>query len=230
VEDFAYSDGDTGLIGRLFRPASHPRAAVVVFPTIMNIAPNAIRRGQMLADAGYLALVADLYGTAAADRAEASRMGERLREDWVGYRSRIAAAIHALSGHPDPGTLPMAAIGYCMGGQAALEAARMNLAVVAAVSFHGLLSTDMPATAPIRPRILVCHGDADPLATREQVAGFQAEMDRAGANWHLHVYSGVKHGFTDPQSDSHGLPALGYDASADRQSWASMLSLFDEVF
>jgi hypothetical protein len=36
-------------------------------------------------------------------------------------------------------------------------------------------------------------------------------------------------GFTDPEADSHGHPALGYDASADRQSWAAMLELMDEM-
>lgn len=106
----------------------------------------------------------------------------------------------------------------------------MNLPLKAAASFHGILSTDAPTSAPIHPRILVCHGDRDPLVPREQVSACQQEMDAAGANWHLHVYSGVKHGFTDPEADSHGLPALGYDASADRQSWAAMLGLFDEVF
>ncbi len=115
-----------------------------------------------------------------------------------------------------------------MGGQAALEAARMNLPLVLAASFHGILTTDTPATQPIRLRILVCHGDADRLVPREQVSAFQAEMDAAEANWHLHVYAGVKHRFTDPQADSHGLPALGYDASADRQSWAAMLGLLGE--
>ncbi len=55
-------------------------------------------------------------------------------------------------------------------------------------------------------------------------------MDAAGANWHFHAYSGVKHGFTDPASDQRGLAAVGYNASADRQSWSAMLSLFDEAF
>ena len=67
-----------------------------------------------------------------------------------------------------------------------------------------------------------------PSSPREQVAAFQQEMDAVGANWHLHVYAGVKHGFTDPAADSHGLPALGYDASADRQSWAALLGLLEE--
>ena len=44
----------------------------------------------------------------------------------------------------------------------------------------------------------------------------------------FHSYAGVKHGFTNPGSPKDS-PALGYDASADRQSWAAMHELFDEV-
>jgi acetyl esterase/lipase len=86
-----------------------------------------------------------------------------------------------------------------------------------------------PPETPIAPRILVCHGDADPLVPREQVLGFWQEMDAAQANWHFHAYSGVKHGFTDPGSDARGVPAIAYDASADRQSWAALTGLLDEV-
>jgi dienelactone hydrolase len=126
--------------------------------------------------------------------------------------------------------LPVAAIGYCMGGQAALELAREGHDLFAAVSFHGLLSTDRPAQpGAVKARLLVCHGDADPLVPREQVLGFWEEMDAAGANWHFHAYSGVKHGFTEPGSDGRGMAFLGYDASADRQSWAAMIGLFDEI-
>lgn len=225
-----YRDGDQQLTGWLARPESTARAAVVIFPTIVNAAPNVMRRLPMLAKAGYVAFMADFYGEEVPDRAAAHALGTALRADPAHYRRRIAAAVETLAAHPARRDLPMAAIGYCMGGQAALEAARMNLPLEVVASFHGLLSTNLPATSPIKPRILVCHGDVDPLVPREQVSAFEEEMDRAGANWHLHVYSGVKHGFTDPESNSLGLPMLGYDASADRQSWAAMLSLFDEVF
>jgi dienelactone hydrolase len=229
LERIDYTDRGTALTGLLARPAGTPRAAVVVFPTIMNQAPNALRRMPMLAEAGYLAFMADFYGELVADRAAAHALGTALRADVGHYRARIKAAVDTLASHPARGGLPMVAIGYCMGGQAVLEAARMNLPLELVASFHGILTTDAPATALIRPRILVCHGDQDPLVDREQVRGFQQEMDAAGANWHLHVYSGVKHGFTDPEADSHGIPALGYNPSADRQSWTATLGLLDEV-
>jgi dienelactone hydrolase len=96
-------------------------------------------------------------------------------------------------------------------------------------SFHVLLDTSCPSEpGAVKARILICHGDADPLVPREQVFAFWEEMDRAGADWHFHSYSGVRHGFTNPQSPA-GNPAVAYDASADRQSWAAMLSLFEEV-
>lgn len=229
VEAIPYTDGETALNGQLVPPEGKPRGAVVMFPTIMNQKQNVVRRLPMLAEAGYVAFLADLYGREPADRADAFALGSALREDVGLYRARIRAAVDTLAALSEAAGLPLAAIGYCMGGQAALEAARMNLPLVLAASFHGILTAAAPATEPIRPRILVCHGDADPMVPREQVGAFQAEMDAAGANWHLHVYSGVKHGFTDPEADSHGLPAIGYNVSADRQSWAAMLGLLGET-
>ena len=73
------------------------------------------------------------------------------------------------------------------------------------------------------------------------MSGFSSLTDRYGVVHYLsmvhrmqltatpivHAYSGVKHGFTNPAPTEN--PATAYDASADRQSWAAMLSLFDEV-
>lgn len=231
LERVDYAHGDTALTGWLARPAGRPRAAVLVFPTIMNANPPVERRARMLADAGYLAMIADFYGEPVESFETVGPLAEKLRADAGHYRARLRAAVATFRDRPDAAGLPMAAIGYCMGGGAALEAARDGADLAAVVSFHGLLDTQRPAgPGDIKARILVCHGDADPMVPRTQVLAFWEEMDAAGANWHFHSYSGVRHGFTDPGSDARGLPAIAYDASADRQSWASMLSLFDELF
>jgi dienelactone hydrolase len=186
----------------------------------------------MLADSGYVAMIADFYGEPV-ESFEASRpLAEALRQDVDHYRTRLSASLEALRCHPAAQGLAVAAIGFCMGGQSALELARMGEDLVLVASFHGLLETGRKATAqcPIKPRVLVCHGDSDPLVPREAVLSFWEEMDAAKANWHFHVYSGVKHGFTDPASDDRGMAAIGYDAAADRQSWAAFLSLCDACF
>lgn len=230
LEAHRYRHGETDLTGWIARSSGKPRAAILVFPTIANVTPAVERRAAMLADLGYLAMIADFYGEPVADFAAAGPLAEALRADVDHYRARVGAGYDALQALPEAAGLPIGTIGYCMGGQAALEAARMGLDLFGAVSFHGLLSTGRPAKAgEVRPRLLVCHGDADPLVPREQVLSFWEEMDAAGADWHFHAYSGVRHGFTDPGSDARGLPAIGYNASADRQSWAAMRAFFDEI-
>lgn len=231
LEQIAYLDGDTALTGWLARPVGAARGAVLVLPTIMNVNPPMERRAAMLADAGFLAMVADFYGEPVRDFEHSRELSGVLRGSAQAYRARLRAGLATLTGLPEAQGLKAAAVGYCMGGQAALELARDGADIVLAASFHGLLDTAKPAApGAVKARILVCHGDADPLVPRSQVTAFWEEMDAAGANWHFHAYSGVKHEFTDPGSDARGLPAIGYDASADRQSWAALMGLLDEAF
>lgn len=231
LERIDYADGETALTGWLARPEGPARAGIVVFPTIMNVNAPVERRARMLAAEGYLAFIADLYGEMPESFETVGPLAAKLRETPERYRARLAAAVAALRALPDADGLVLGVIGYCLGGQAAIETARDGQDIAVAVSFHGLLDTARPAEAgAIKARLLVCHGDSDPMAPREQVMAFWQEMDAAGADWHFHSYSGVRHGFTDPGSDERDLDAVAYDASADRQSWAAMLSLFDEVF
>jgi dienelactone hydrolase len=232
LERIDYADRGVTLTGWLARPATTPRAAVVIFPTIANMTPPIVRRARMLAEAGCVAMIADFYGEPVPSFEASRPLAEELRGDVDHYRARLLAAVTTLHNHDAAQGLPLAAIGYCMGGQAALEVARSGEELALVASFHGILDTGRRATAqtPIRPRILVCHGDADPMVQRAQVNAFWEEMDAVGANWHFHSYSGVKHGFTDPGSNARGISAIAYDASADRQSWAALMGLMDEIF
>lgn len=229
LEQIDYADGETSLTGFLARPEGAPRAAVLILPTIMNCNAPMVRRAQMLAHEGYLTLIADFYGVQVRDFDHARELAGELRATAAGYRQRLHAGLSALKTLPHAEGLPVATVGYCMGGQAALELARDGADLVLVASFHGLLDTQAPAQpGAVKARILVCHGDADPMVPRAQVMAFWEEMDAASANWHFHSYSGVKHGFTDPGSDARGMAAIGYDASADRQSWKALLELLDE--
>jgi dienelactone hydrolase len=228
-EEISYSDGETALAGLLYRPSDTPRAAVLVYPTIMNQQGVVLDKAASLAEHGYLAFVADFYGKNPETFEQSREFAGEIRAMPEDFRRRMRQAIAALVSLPEAEGLPLAAIGFCMGGGAVLELAREGAPLEAVVSFHGLLGTDLPAEpGKVTARILVCHGDADPLVPRSQVVSFWEEMDAAGANWHFHSYSGVRHGFTNPGPALN--PAVGYDLSADRQSWAAMFELFDEVF
>lgn len=228
-ERVSYTDGETALTGLLYRPTGKPRAAVLVYPTIMNVGGVVLDKAASLAEHGYLAFVADFYGKNPDNFEQSREFAAEIRPQPEVFRRRIRQAIGALVSLPEAEGLPLAAIGFCMGGGAVLELAREGAPLEVVVSFHGLLGTDMPAEpGKVTARILVCHGDADPAVPRSHVIAFWEEMDAARADWHFHSYGGVKHGFTNP-APPHS-PAVAYDASADRQSWAAMFELFDEVF
>jgi dienelactone hydrolase len=227
LEQLSYRDGATALTGWLARPPGPVRAAVAVFPTFMNTTPGVEAKATALADAGCIALVADFYGPDAPHDAETAFAAmERLRADPVAMRARLKAALSALAEvAPD---VPQIAIGFCLGGMAVLELARDGADLALVASFHGLLATPLPATAPIIPRILVCHGDADSLVPRRDVIAFWEEMDRVGANWQFMSFAGVEHGFTNPLTPAR-TPNPAYHRVADHQSWGALTGLIDEV-
>lgn len=228
LERIDYDDRGTPLTGWVARPAGPPLALAVVFPTIMNLTPAVEAKARALANEGYLAFVADFYGTEVTDIAAAYALAQAVRGDVDTYRARLRAALTAARVLPGAEALTGVAIGFCMGGQAVLELARAGEELALVASFHGLLETSRPANCPIGARILVCHGDADALVPRGHVTAFWEEMDAVGADWHFHSYAGVGHGFTNPNPPPSGGP-IAYNASADRQSWAALLGLLGEV-
>jgi dienelactone hydrolase len=160
---------------------------------------------------------------------EAQRLMNELRADVGRWRHRARAALDALAGHSVVEPQALAAIGYCFGGSTALELARSGAAIQAVVSFHGGLASPRPEdAADIKARVLVCHGAADPLVPPAQVAEFIGHMGKCRVDWQIHAYAGVVHGFTNPEADHAGTPALAYDADADRRSWQAMMRLFRE--
>ncbi|MDC8753268.1 dienelactone hydrolase family protein [Erythrobacter sp. sf7] len=227
LEQLSYRDGATALTGWLARPSGPVRAAVAVFPTFMNTTPGVEAKTAALAEAGCLALVADFYGPDAPHNAESAFAAmERLRADPLAMRRRLRAVLAVLADIA-PG-VPQIAIGFCLGGMAVLELARDGAELALVASFHGLLATPMPANAPIIPRMLVCHGDADSLVPRRDVIAFWEEMDRVGADWQFMSFAGVEHGFTNPLTPAQ-MPNPAFHPVADRQSWAALMGLIDEV-
>jgi dienelactone hydrolase len=89
--------------------------------------------------------------------------------------------------------------------------------------------------APVKPgvvkaEVLVFTGAADPMVPADQVSTFKKEMEAAGAKLDIVSYPNAKHGFTNPDAGTFGMDALGYDAAADKASWAEMLKAFKRVF
>lgn len=210
-----------------------PRPGVLVFHEGLGLGEFVMARARMLAELGYVAFAADMFG----ERRQARNLQEVAK--WVGdlrnapetLRARGHAALAVLKAMPQVDAGRMAAIGFCFGGSVVLELARDGADLAAAVSFHGVLTTRMPAVpGRVKASVLVLTGADDPLAPSEQVAAFEAEMRAAQVpDWQLISYGNTLHGFTNPAADGSMLRTALYSAQADRRSWASMRGLFDEV-
>jgi dienelactone hydrolase len=190
-------------------------------------------RARMMAELGYVALAADMFG----DRRQARNLQEvanlvgALRAEPEKLRARGRTALAAIAGLPQVDATRLAAIGFCFGGSVVLELAREGADLRAVVSFHGVLSTKMPAEVKsVKASVLVCTGADDPLASPDQVAAFENEMRAAKVqDWQVISYGNTLHGFTNPAADGSMMRSAMYSAQADRRSWAAMKALFDEV-
>lgn len=220
-------DGVT-LEGQLVRPdtSGRERPGVLVVHQWMGPGDYERMRARKLAELGYTALVADVYGADTRPRTthEASLAASTFREDRGLFRRRLSVALETLRKQPDVDPDRLAAIGYCFGGTGVLELARSGADLNAVVSFHGGLANPRPEDAgKIRASVQVHHGAEDPHVTQEDVRSFWNEMkDHASVDWTLHVYSEAPHGFTEPGTEAH-------DERADRLSWRTMKRLFEEV-
>ena len=195
-----------------------------------GLARHTKQRALRLAELGYVAFALDYYGEEDVPLERAMELGKALRGDPATFRSRLAAGLDVLKAQANVDPARLVGIGYCMGGAAVIELARLGAPFVAIVGFHsGFVPATPRENAAIEGRLLLCHGADDPIVTAVQRDAFLAEASAAGIDWQLHLYGGVGHSFTNPDIDALGLPGFAYDETADRRSWAAMLNLFDEV-
>ncbi|MBX9622736.1 MAG: dienelactone hydrolase family protein [Gemmataceae bacterium] len=207
------------------------KPGVVVFPEWWGLNDYAKDRARQLAELGYVAFAADLYGEGkvidAAHPDDARAMATALRKDQAVWRGRAAAALKQLTDRPDVDASKVAAIGYCLGGSTALQLAYSGADLKAVATFHAALPTPTAGEAKaVKPRILVAHGAADPFIPEKAVADFRSALDAAGAKHEFVAYDGVVHSFTNPAADKVGMKGMQYDKTADEDSWKRMKELF----
>ena len=195
------------------------------------------RAARLAEQFGCVAFAADLFGTAppapgdAGALAAAQAIVRGLRDDVGELRARCAAALAVLAGRPRVDPARLAAIGYCFGGAAAIELARGGADLKAVAGFHaGVLPGSAADDRAISGKVLLCHGEADPVVPAAQIQAFAGGLGAAGVDWQLHLYGGVGHSFTNRAIDAWNLAGFRYDAAADARAWAALAQLFGEVF
>ncbi|HEQ98075.1 MAG TPA: dienelactone hydrolase family protein [candidate division Zixibacteria bacterium] len=230
-----YMDGDVVLEGYLAYDDSFGGnlPGVMVVHEWTGINDYTRKRAEMLAQLGYVAFAADIYGKGVRPQTaeEASQQASIYRQDRELMRSRANAGLNYLRELDLSDPTRLAAIGYCFGGGVVLELARSGAEVNGVVSFHGNLDTPNPEDAKnILGKVLIQHGAADPHVGREQVTAFWDEMHNADVDWYMTAYGGAVHSFTNPNSGDDPSTGVAYNAEADMRSWEEMQDFFNEIF
>ena len=229
----AYWDGDQLLEGYFAAPHSASKAAgILIAPSWLNVTTSICTRADRLAESGYAVFVADVFGASMRPGPPQAPIDviRPFMEDRYAFRRRLSAALPTLQSQRECEPDRVAAIGYCFGGCGVLELARSGLSLRGVVSIHGDLSASLLApSAKIKAKILVLHGDEDPVAPFEMVQAFRQEMRAAHANWQLTIYGGASHGFTGEGTAGIHTPEAILHQQAERRSWQAILSFLEEV-
>ncbi|MFP4053293.1 MAG: dienelactone hydrolase family protein [Phycisphaerae bacterium] len=229
-----YTDGETVLEGYIAwdDDADGERPGVLVVHEWYGLNDYARARTRQLAQMGYVAFAADIYGKGrrAKNAKEAAKLSGEFKKNPKRLRRRTKLALDQLKELDQCDEDKVAAIGYCFGGTAVLELARSGAELQAVVSFHGGLSTSQPADkGDLEAQVLVLHGGADPHVPDEELLAFMKEMRKADATWQVNIYGDAVHSFTNSDSGDDPSTGAAYNKQADKRSWAAMKLLFTQT-
>jgi dienelactone hydrolase len=228
-----YKIGDAAYEGYLARPKDAKNApAVLVIHDWMGENEFARERADELARLGYIAFAADLYGKGKRGTTpeEAGALAGPFRKDKTMMRTRMAASLETLKKQAGVDATKIAAMGFCFGGTAVLELARSGADVRGVVSFHGGIEpVNLDDGKNIKGKVLVLHGNLDPLVPPEHVAKFMTEMNTAKVWYRFVGYPLAVHSFTNPKAGNDITQPTAYNAEVAAQAYAEMRTFFSEI-
>ena len=208
---------------------------VLVIPEWWGLNDYVKSRARQLAELGYVAFVADMYG-AGIVTTDPKKAGE-LAGQFYGkplFAERSRAGLDQLLAQSFVDSSRVASIGYCFGGAASQALAYSGAPLAGIVSFHGsLLPASPEAATKNKAKFLILHGAVDPFISKAELDAFLEGMNTGNFDYQFIAYADAIHAFTNPGADAiaaNGLNGVGYNAAADRRSWEHMKMFFAEIF
>jgi dienelactone hydrolase len=236
VDTVEYKDKDGAVLeGKVAYDdaAKGKRPAVVVVHDWMGISDNTELRIKELAQLGYVAIAADLYGKGVRpkDAKAAGAEAGRLKADRSIMRDRARAALDVVSKRADVDANKVAAIGFCFGGTTVVELAKSGAPLKGIVSFHGGLDAPVKGDSKhIKGKVLVLHGAADPFVPKKDIDAFLKDLDDAKVDWTMTSYAGAVHAFTVPAAGNDPSKGAAYNEKVSKRAFTAMKAFFDEIF
>jgi carboxymethylenebutenolidase len=229
------SDGVAG--ASLFGPTGG--AGVILYMDAFGPRPALDGMAQRLAGEGYAVLVPDLFYRRAPYGPFDAKTAFSVETTARQLRGLLSATTQAMT-MADTGafldalgregvTGPIGAVGYCMGGARALNAAAaFPDRIKAAASFHGGNLASDAADSPyhhagrFKARVYVGSAEVDKSFPPEQSARLAEALREAKVDHIIENYVGMAHGWCVPD---HG----AYDAAGAERHWKRLVGFFAET-
>ncbi|THD74158.1 MAG: dienelactone hydrolase family protein [Bradyrhizobium sp.] len=236
-EPVTYTDGEATMKGFVvYDDATQAkRPGIVMVHEWWGITRHIHNEARKLAQQGYTAFIADMYGDAktADNPKDAGALSGSVMKNPTVMESRFNAAREQLAKQASVNPQRIGAVGYCFGGAVGycfggavvLNMARAGADLAAVAGYHALLGLNTPAPAPgaVKAKILILNGADDPFVKREEYDALKKDFDAAKIDYRVIKYPGAVHAFTNPEATELGkkfnLP-LRYDAKVDEEATA----------
>eukprot|EP00210_Caulerpa_lentillifera_P003390 g3234.t1 len=234
-----YTNGGESFRGYIAYPnrQNAPLPVVVIAPDWDGVSEYEIWRAKLLAQMGYVAFVADIYG-ATVEQGPSLTFARRveLSRTYSGraFIPRALAAINAViaTEKVDADEGNVALIGYCFGGSGVLQVARTEVPGLKGVAaFHpGMLTiSNVTELSCYKTATLILNGADDTSNDRIEINQFRDEFNMKESIWEFTNYGLARHSFTEPQVPRNGNFAA-YSPYADVRSFASLVNFLTEIF
>jgi dienelactone hydrolase len=185
-------------------------------------------RATLLAEAGYVAFAADIYGAELQENLDFPTMIAqstlyRTTNNTL-FISRMQRAVELVQSYDFVKSDNVAILGYCFGGTGVIQYAftgRDDVKLVAA--FHGNVQEQyLPAAeTDIVPYTMILSGGEDDAHGNQTI--LEDSLNKNTADWEISRYSGVVHGLTDWSSEN------AYNVNADIRSWTATMTAMEEL-
>lgn len=228
-----YYDGETCLEGYFaYNDAfSQPQPAVLISHAWGGRDQFVCDKAKKIVGLGYAAFALDLYGKGILGSGpdENAKLMQAFMDDRDLLLKRMNLALVTMKELDPVDANRAVAMGFCFGGLCVLDLARSGANLGGVISFHGLLMPPGNTRGKkINAKVLVMHGNDDPMVPVDDVLALQKELTEAGADWQIHSYGNTMHAFTNPVAND---PVFGtvYNENADRRSWKSVENFLEEI-
>jgi dienelactone hydrolase len=222
-----YSQGGTALQGYLAYDdaVTGKRPGVLLLHRRDGMSDLTLQNARMYAQQGYVVFAADIFGKDVRPKSvpEQQAQSTLYSKDRPLMRARALAGLEVLRANPMVEPEKIAIVGYCFGGEVAIELAETGAPILGTVTIHGSFRGFPPEAAKnIKGRVLILHGAEDPVAPMSKVMALLDQLRAAKVSWELNLYSGTQHGFSTPKNAA--------EERANAESKFATARFFKDVF